>query len=267
MLKRVSLLAVIVFALFAETVFITPSDDMYTDVEHPGAHPPSELWTANFDPSGQYQRIMMRFDLEEYTGMNISNAILNLNRFFGCPSGGITQTEFFAINEDWTEDSWPGDVHIDFLSTPFAEYGFAANGWHEIDFTSIVNDWICGEIENFGFVIKSRPGSKWSKFYSKEAAEAQMPKLEITISDGVYEKENSNPEIIAIQAYPNPFNSSCNFNKFVDLLEVFDVNGNKVDEARDTNKWNAANTQSAGIYLLRITDNGKKYDKKVMYVK
>ena len=79
MTMRQLVCVVIVMAIagiaIAQTIIIEPSDDMYSDPEHPGAHPSDELWVANYDPTGNYQRIMMKFDLDEYLGQEIDSGI------------------------------------------------------------------------------------------------------------------------------------------------------------------------------------------------
>ena len=70
----------------SDTVRVTPDDDMYTDPDNPTGHSQAELWTADWAPVNNFQRICMRFDLAEYEGHEISSATLKLYRFFGCPT-------------------------------------------------------------------------------------------------------------------------------------------------------------------------------------
>jgi hypothetical protein len=117
MKKKLILLITVFLNLFlwSDVMFLMPTDDMYTDPDHPGVNPVlTELWTANFNPSGNFQRIMIKFDLLEYIGHTAESAYLNLTRFYSCPSGGTTAATFYAISQEWDENSWNHTQHIEY---------------------------------------------------------------------------------------------------------------------------------------------------------
>ena len=289
MTMRQLVCVVIVMAIagiaIAQTIIIEPSDDMYSDPEHPGAHPSDELWVANYDPTGNYQRIMMKFDLDEYLGQEIDSAILNINRFFGCPSGEPTNTDFYDITATWDESSWLENTHISHSTTVWANYVFSSNGWHRIDITPLVQEWLNCTIPNYGFVIEARPGNKFSKFYSKEAASSVRPYLELFATTGI-EEETNIPENFLIQIYPNPFNSSCRISTPEDAtIEIYDLRGNVLatqnrsqeisnftsekSRRRKTTEWLWKPDESlpSGVYLIRATKENKTITRHAILMK
>jgi len=251
----------------AQTITIEPSDDMYTDPDHSDAHPVDELWVANYDPSGHHERIMMMFELNDYMGQEIDSAMLNLNRFFGCPSGDPTHTNFYNITAPWGESSWPENTHISHSTTVWANYVFNANGWHRIDITTLVQEWLDGTTPNYGFVIEAIPGNKFSKFYSKEAASSVRPYLELFGATGIDENhKTSMPENLSLNVFPNPFNSECRFTVHggqftIWGVEIFDMKGRSVwwlGEPLADNKppitefiWQPDESVGSGVYLVR----------------
>ena len=289
--KIYTALAVLVFAFVtfvnADTVVITPCDDMYTDVEHPTLPPTTtELWVAEFQPMGHFERIMIKFDLDQFTGQTIESATLNLNRFLGCPQGGTTSTNFYAITEDWDEETWNSHTHAQYDSYVWASYGFNVNGWHNIDISQLVQAWINGDIENYGLLIRAQTGSKFSKFYSKEHSNSTLhPYLEVNytpvnISDNSIQVKNSN-----LQNYPNPFNPTTTISfsitqnsDFVNL-EIYNVKGQKVKQlvssqlsaGQHSVEWNGKNENNksvtSGIYYCRLKSGNSVNSKKMILMK
>ncbi len=183
----------------ADTVTLTPTGDMYTDPDHATGHPIGELWTADWPPPNNHQRIMMKFDLSQLSGAIIDNAVLKVNRFFGCPSGDPTTTNFYDITQDWDENTWPENQHIAHGTTVWTIYVFSVNGWHTIDLTSLVQSWNTGTLPNYGFVIQAI-NSKFSKFYSKEASNQSLrPYLEVE-----YQPAVNNPPVITLSMPATP---------------------------------------------------------------
>ena len=258
----------------ADTVVITPCDDMYTDVEHPTLPPvTTELWVAEFQPAGHYERIMIKFDLSQLAGQTIESATLNLNRFMGCPQGGTTSTNFYAITEDWDEETWNSHTHAQYDSYVWASYGFNVNGWHNIDITQLIQTWINEDIENYGLLIRAQTGSKFSKFYSKEHSNSTLhPYLEVDYIPVSIGENLIQESIINLQNYPNPFNpiTTISFNLTAEhaedaKIEIYNVKGQKIKTFSNfqVNKsqnqqitWNGTdeNNQpvSSGIYFYQI---------------
>ncbi len=266
-----------VASVSADTIY--PSDDMYTDPEFGGSNPAEQIWVANFPAASNYQRLMMRFDLEAYMGRTVDTAVLHMYRFFGCPSGGVTGTIMYDISVDWDEDTWPETVHINHGDTEYGYYNFSVNGWHEMDVTDMIQAWLDGDIVNYGFVLGATPGSKFSKFYSKEANQSYRPYLELTTITDIEDDRNSLPEQLTLGAYPNPFNASTNIEyslpEAADVaIEIYNILGHKVEELVNGYQqagyyhqtWNAGEYPS-GIYFVNINAGTMSSTRKMVLVK
>ena len=283
-------LAVLILAgvslIHADTVVITPCDDMYTDVEHPTLPPTTtELWVAEFQPAGHFERIMIKFDLDQFTGQTIDSATLNLNRFMGCPEGGTTSTSFYAITEDWNEETWNPHTHAQYDSYVWASYGFNVNGWHNIDITQLTQAWIDEDVENYGLLIRAQTGSKFSKFYSKEHSNSNLhPYLEVNYTPISIDDNLVQEAIINLQNYPNPFNPSTtisfefsneqNQQNEQTKLEIYNLRGQKIRQYSIFNNqssiiWDGKdennNLVTSGIYFYRIKfANSVKMNKMIL---
>ncbi|HHE37485.1 MAG TPA: DNRLRE domain-containing protein [Candidatus Cloacimonetes bacterium] len=282
--------------IHADTIVIEPCDDMYTDVEHPTLPPTTtELWVAEFQPAGHYERIMVKFDLSQFAGQTIESATLNLNRFMGCPQGGTTSTNFYAITENWDEETWNPHTHAQYDSYVWASYGFNVNGWHNIDITQIVQSWINGDIENYGLLIKALAGSKFSKFYSKEHSNSNLhPYLEVDYTVGIDDENEINIPEIFTQNYPNPFSATGGLAKSgnpgttiqfslpeqskVEIV-IFNSKGEKIKEIVSGNYpagthgvlWNGKDKNNSpfvsGIYFYRIKTQKSVKTKKMILLR
>jgi hypothetical protein len=167
---------------------IEPSDDMYSDPDDGAGHihpqPVSELWTADHSAcQNHHERIMMRFDLDDYMGMEIDSAFLNIYRWFRCPNDYFTACDFYYINQDWSEDAWNEYSHIGYEASSFFSYEFGPeNDWYRIDIqTGVIEDWLDGTVTNYGLVIQAKYNEKFSKFYSKEGPAGFRPYLEMYV--------------------------------------------------------------------------------------
>ncbi|MBU0691005.1 DNRLRE domain-containing protein [bacterium] len=237
LISGVLLLFVFAASAMCEELSLTPTDDMYTDPDHAGTHSATELWVANWSPLSNYQRIMLRFDLSDLeAGTIIDGATLNLNRFYGCPSGDPTNVQIYAITEDWSESSWPGDVHISHDSQVWAIYVFSANGTHCIDISDLVATWVNDDIDNFGLVLQCPANNKFTKCYSKEATnETLRPFLEVNYT--VPSSANRGPAqalSYSVCSYPNPFNPTATIRFELPVmsdvsLAVYNVAGQRIE--------------------------------------
>ncbi|MCK4654843.1 MAG: DNRLRE domain-containing protein [Candidatus Cloacimonetes bacterium] len=199
----------------ADTITIEPCDDMYTDVEHPTTPPTTtQLWVAEFSGAGHFERIMIQLDLIELENATIEDATLHLYRFFSCPQTGTTATSFYAITEEWNEETWDPHTHIQYDPYVWISHTFSGPGgnygmWFEVDITDLVQAWVDSQIENHGFVIKAQTGNKWSKFYSKEYSNSNLhPYLVVNYTPVSINDNLIQETIINLQNYPNPFKPS-----------------------------------------------------------
>ena len=284
MKKLVMILSILVISasiIIADTVTIEPCDDMYTDPDHPGTNPViTELWTADFNPSGHFERIMIKFDISPYIGQTAESAILHLTRFYNCPSGGTTASTFYAISEEWDEETWDHTVHIQYDPSINMPYVFSGNGGNtivqfEVDIMDFINTFLEGSFENNGFVIKANSNQKFSKFYSKEYSNADYrPSLEITFPDIDVDEEIISGNIKFLRNYPNPFNPettiqfSLSEQSEVEIV-IFNSKGEKIKNTVSGNYptgthyvlWNGKdernNPVSSGIYFYNLNIDGK----------
>ncbi len=266
--------------VLAETYTLTPSDDMYTDPDNPGTHSASELWTADWAPTSNYQRIIMKFDLSTLQGLTVESATLNLYRFFGCPSGDPTTTAIYHITEAWSEDSWPENQHVANGDNVWANYVFSVNGWQEINITSLVQSWVNGETTNHGLVIIAS-NSKFSKCYSKESPDADMhPFLQVEATGtGVEAQESSTIHDFELQTWPNPFNSTVNIEFALARTQVVEITvrnllGETVATLSDGMVSAGQHTFSfqadqlcSGTYFVQMRAGNQRLSRKVILVK
>ena len=169
---------------------LEPSDDMYSDPNtgagHVHPHPISELWTADYSScQNHHERIMMKFDLDDFMGREIDSAFLNIYRWFRCPNDYYTACDFYHITDNWTEETWDEYSHISHEPSSFLSHTFGpANDWYRIDVKTAVEDWLDGSVTNYGFVIQAKSNEKFSKFYSKEGPADFRPYLEMYLVSG-----------------------------------------------------------------------------------
>ncbi len=265
----------------ADIIKIYPSDDMYSDPDHSGAHSINELWVANYSPAGHYQRIMIKFNLSQIGGYTINSASLNLYRFFGCPGGDPTSVSIYEIVQDWNESSWPPDQHISHGTTIRKSYVFSANGWHNIDITTLVQAWQDSSINNYGLVIEALSNNKFTKCYTKEVSNQSLrPYLEVDYNTvGIIEQKRGQIAESFLEAYPNPFNLSTQINfriisrEYV-TLSVYNILGQKAAELQKrfltagnySVTFDASNLPS-GVYFVLLHAGERITTKKIMLIK
>lgn len=283
----------IIFILYvsiiqADNIVIEPCDDMYTDVEHPTLpSSTTELWVAEFQPAGHFERIMIKFDLDQFSGQTIESATLNLNRFMGCPQGGITSTNYYAITEDWDEETWDSHTHAQYDSYVWASYGFNVDGWHNIDITQLIQSWIDEDIANYGLLIQAQPGSKFSKFYSKEQSDSNLhPYLEINYIPVSTSEDLIQESVVNLKNYPNPFNPTTTISFEISKehngqtkLEIYNMKGQKVrtlvNESLEVGmhsvlwhgKDETGNSVASGLYSCIIKSGNSSTSKKIILMK
>ena len=155
---------------------------------------------------GRY-RDVMQFDLSEYAGSEINNAIISLYWYY---PAGITRPQDTVI-EIYRPSSWnPGYVSwnkkdngvswnnaggdwydkngVSQGSAPYATITLKGstlpnNRYYELDVTDLVKEYVSGKYANTGFLIKARTESNnYIAFYSSEAGtKNQMPVLNMKV--------------------------------------------------------------------------------------
>ena len=262
--------------LYAETLVLSPTDDMYTDSDHPGTQPDvTQLWTADFQASGHFERIMMKFDLSQLDGFDVTSATLKLTRLYSCPSGGTTASKFYPITQTWDETTWDQTQHIQYDTQNYMNYVFSGPGGNvnhnfEVDILQLITLWQEGTVVNNGFVIQANSNQKFSKFYSKEHSNAAYrPTLEIEYNITANEENCYDYEVTELSNYPNPFNPETSISFRIAesgnvKLDIYNIVGRKVktlvsgkvDKGDHIVKWNGkndtGNSVSSGVYLCRL---------------
>ncbi|RLC42151.1 MAG: hypothetical protein DRH44_06655 [Candidatus Coatesbacteria bacterium] len=173
--------------VMAGTIDLSPIADTYTVPEGGCYGHTTELWVATYSPADHFERTMIKFDLSSFMGQSIDSAVLHLYRFFGCPMGGVTNTDFYHATQDWDED-WDGG-HINHGDIIWANTKYDDNGWWETDITELVQAWLNSEYTNNGLVMHAKSGSKLSKFNSREAS-SNKPYLTLTGSGVAVETQS-----------------------------------------------------------------------------
>ncbi len=279
------------FLLSAENIILYPSSDNYTDVEHPGtANVITELWTANFIPAGNFQRINIDFEISEYLNHNFQGAELNLTRFFSCPSTGSTLVKVYPITQAWDESNCNIHQHLSYNENINAQFHLSGTPGSSIqqftlDVTSIMQEVIDAELGFHGLVMIAEENQKFSKFYSKEHSYfAYRPSLDLTSSPVSNENAETFTTSLNITAFPNPFNpiTTIEFdNPQEEKAEVaiYNIRGRLVKRVRGVkvnagiNKvtWNGYDESnkevSSGIYFCKVKVGNQVATKKIVLQK
>jgi len=80
--------------------------------------------------------------------------------------------------------------------------------------------------------------------------------------------ENSRPEDLQVNIFPNPFNSSCRIEAPEDAtIEIFDIQGNRVDCLENGNIWFPGEDVESGLYLAKIVVGERNLSRKITYLK
>ncbi len=270
------LLTLLSFGLSAENITFYPTNDNYTDAEHPGTdNVITELWTANFIPAGNFQRINIDFEISEYLHDDFQSAELKLTRFFSCPSTGSTLVKLYPITQAWDESTCNLHQHLSYDENIFTQFNLSGTPGSSIqqfslNLTSIIQLIIDNDMDFYGFVMIADENQKFSKFYSKEHANIEYrPILEITSSPVSNENVNTLITSLEITAFPNPFNPTTTIefdNPLGQLVEVAiynirgrlvkKVSGIEVDAEKNRVMWNGLDESNkkvcSGIYLCQV---------------
>jgi hypothetical protein len=288
------ILSVIVFTMFvtfafSEEIVLHPVDDMYTD-PNGASENITELWTANFPPGSNFQRIMIKFDLESFYDVEVESATLNLTRFYSCPSGGTTSVTIHAINEHWDEETWNFNNHVNYHQDNSIPFVFSGTGGNivtgfGVDITSIIQLWLDQTISNNGLVIIANSNQKFSKFYSKEFSNVEYrPFLTLQLENVSADTPLIEQQITIARNYPNPFNpvttieyhlpaaSSVEiilFNSKGQLIKEF--SGDYQTEGKHLLVWDgkdfSGKVVSSGVYMYRITTEYDSVIKPMVMIK
>ena len=99
-----------------------------------------------------------------------------INYYNSVPSFAV-----YEVKESWGEEtvSWEDQPEIEFIGeTDFVNRDFSWRFW---DVTNVVQDWISGRKNNFGFEIVASKNTVWGGFYSGDYQDAtKRPRLVIT---------------------------------------------------------------------------------------
>jgi len=184
-MKITGVLLILTAFAFGEIIVLDPVADTYTLPAGGCFGTSNELLLANKSSSGHPdERTMILWDLSAYEGRCVNSATLKVNVFFQCPSGQGTYTQIYAVTESWDE-SWSG-AHASCAASPAVSYHFTGTGWHEIDVTELVSQWLSCELDNCGLVLKVAGVYPYTKFRSRETG-ANGPLLEVDLEQQALE--------------------------------------------------------------------------------
>lgn len=260
----------------AQTIEIYPTDDMTTNTGSSTMFPENdELWIANWAAMQNYHQTLIKFDLSQYSGQTITTGKLNIYQHFHAPDGSPTPSKIYAVTENWDESTWPTSSNITHGTAEYATPNFTTTlGWYEIDITTLVNEWLAGTTTNYGLVIIANSGTKFSEFYSKDAADGtKHPYLEIVGATGI---NGINTYIDDISVFPNPITQSATikFNLLSNQnieISIYNTTGAKVSQI--CNKKSAPGQYretfsrgnlKAGVYFIRIQTNNSLINRKII---
>ncbi|MCK5131287.1 MAG: DNRLRE domain-containing protein [Candidatus Sabulitectum sp.] len=166
-MRTIGVLLIFTALLFGETVSLNAVADTYTLPAGGCFGTSNTLLIANKSASGHPdERTMILWDLSAYQGRSVNSAALKINAFFQCGSGQGTNTKVYAGTQIWDE-SWSG-THVSCAVDPVAVYHFVGLGWHQIDITGLVSQWLSGGVDNCGLVLKVAGVYPYTKFHSRE---------------------------------------------------------------------------------------------------
>jgi hypothetical protein len=134
--------------------------------------------------AGEFDKMLLQFSINFIpTNAVISSAQIEL---YGNATinlrGGTPTISLYALKENWSENdvSWENQPEpeligaIDFIST-------GELAWHSWDVTNIVQDWVSGRKNNFGFEIYPANNYVWAEFYSGDNPDAtKRPRLVVS---------------------------------------------------------------------------------------
>ncbi|MEW6536209.1 MAG: DNRLRE domain-containing protein [Candidatus Auribacterota bacterium] len=159
------------------------------------------LWISNtalFQDGYWEERALMEFNLSSITDTHVDLAVLRLHTYYNLGTeSGTTDSNVWVhrVTESWTETGVTWNNGYDIFSSsdkvkqsdPFIiEYDYV--GWVEWDVTSIVNKWLAGTEQNYGFMFivddaeSANPNRKLMLSSDSEDAE-HRPMLILTQND------------------------------------------------------------------------------------
>lgn len=160
-------------------VNLPPVYDTYTSKNGGCFGTDPTILTGKYEADGHDEHGMLYFDLSVYMGQQVTSAVLNINRYFGCPEHPST-TEFRHLTTAWDE-TYDG-THLPFGDTVWASEFFNTTGWCRVDITGLVQAWLDGDMPNYGVVMVPIEPSGESQHRSREFTnEAGRPYLALEL--------------------------------------------------------------------------------------
>ena len=142
------------------------------------------LWAASHSGSPHY-RSFIKFDLSSIPiGSDITSATLMFNG-----RGSSSDTGYSIISLHRVLSSWDEHTITWNNQPPYAEYSidtedidqYSEDMWYSLNVTSPIEDWVQGEYQNYGFVIRQLYENRYRTFlgWSSDGGGTRHPKLEI----------------------------------------------------------------------------------------
>jgi hypothetical protein len=181
-------------------------EDTFVREDNPTSNWGSEIEVMTFSISGADRVTLIKFDLTSIaSGSTVDSALLELNLYNVSGTGTIHVAK---VNSDWAEaqatwnvrltgTSWPGGDAIG-SSTEITTISQSVAGWVSIDVTTLVQQWVTGTANNYGFCIWA-DGTIQDRYRSSEyTTAAERPKLTVTVAGGG--SDSAPPDVVVSQA-------------------------------------------------------------------
>ncbi|MBN2543102.1 T9SS type A sorting domain-containing protein [bacterium] len=162
------------------------------------------------------------------------------------------------------------DISGTYIGDPWVSYysGYAASG----DIT-MEGQWETAGPSFHRMTVGFRGRNDMRIWFDGQLSAGHTSRVEFEWADlvGIDESQSAQIRDFEIHAYPNPFNSVCVIETpYRGAVEIFDIAGNLVwENAADGKRttWVPSSETPGGIYLLRVTSNGKSIANKLVYLK
>ncbi len=172
--------------------------------------------------------------------------------------GDFCSWQFAGANIPWSGAGISVDG-FDFAAEPYfiSRYDFTQQTF-SFDVTSAVRAWATHTLFNEGLVF-CIPVIGESAYVSISSAQSRQinlrPSLAIYAGEFVRiaESKTQLPQAASINAFPNPFNSSCFIDSpYGERLTIFDLSGKIVTELRENHRiWTPSSDVASGVYFVR----------------
>jgi hypothetical protein len=174
----------------AASVTITPSSghwmDTYIDSALPNDNYKNDV-VLELDGSnhlGGKNHALLWFDVtESFSGIPAGATIESALLYVNVSNASVDSYNVFQLTEQWSSSTatWNNAGSLAHDPTPLDSFIFSSEGWHSINVTQAVQNWVNGQ-PNYGLVFYNDSSDDGLDFYSSDSS--SPPYVEITYSTG-----------------------------------------------------------------------------------